>query len=95
MFYYKNTGVKWSYKFVMHTHKIQQIGINEFKHNIEWKRKLSFNKYKRIGILKFKNKEKWNFFFDIDNKYIFLFKEKDVNINKYIWILIVIIMVSG
>ena len=95
MFYYKNNGVKWSYKFVMYTHKIQQIGINEFNQNIEWKRKLSSNNYKRIGILKFKNKEKWKYFFDIDNKYIFLFKEKDVNINKYIWILIVIIMVSG
>ena len=82
MFYYKNNGVKWSYKFVMHTHKIQQIGINEFNQNIEKKRKLSSNNYKRIGILKFKNKEKWKYFFGIDNKYIFLFKEKDVNINK-------------
>ena len=30
MFYYKNNGVKLSCKFVMYTHKIQQIGINEF-----------------------------------------------------------------
>ena len=79
----------------MYTHKIQQIGINEINHNIEWKRKLSFNNYKRIGILKFKSKEKWKSFFGIDNKYIFLLKEKDVNINKYILILLVIIMVSG